>query len=427
MVRSLIDTQDETLTPVPPAEGGNVRVPSRSHRAWAVPLTVLALLVLAAVGIASLLPASLVARKQVPDPENPDVMVERTAPYARTPRSATPVDDRVSFAELEGKAEIDEDRAGDIYFVTISEPSQSVLSWWAAGGGSCEVVTECSAEPAIDFLTHEEKYGTQTPDQRRGISLQMMRTASQVAQYVALRALGYEDATIRPGNVVVRDLVCLEVADDGTCARSAPADEVLDPGDTLLRADGVTLETVDDLVAQLEEKQPGDTIELVIDRPGSGERTVEVELIASPDDPDRTIVGFLPFDTATVDLPIEIDIDTGAIGGPSAGLAFTLTLIDELSPGDLTGGNDVAVTGEIDLDGNVGAIGGLAQKVAAVKQMDIDYFLVPTDQGEEQLARARQIAGDDLEIIPVATLDEALAALEDIGGDPLVVEPRRAD
>jgi len=422
----LIDTQDETLTPGLPPPGGNVRVPRRIHRLWAIPLTVVGLLALAIVGIAALLPASLVAQKEVADPDDPDGRVEEAAPYARTPRTATPVDDRVSFGQLEGVVEVDQDRTGDIYFVTISEPSQSVLSWWAAGGRSCDVVTECSSEPAIDFLTHDEKYGTQTPSERRGISLQMMRTSSQVAQYVALRALGYTDATIQPGNVVVAELVCLEPDSDGSCARTAPADEVLDPGDTLLRADGVELNTVDDLVAQLEGRQPGDVVQLDIDRPGSGERSVEVPLIASPDDPERTIIGFLPFDTATVELPFEIAIDTGAVGGPSAGLAFTLTLIDELSPGDLTGGRDVAVTGAIELDGSVGAIGGLAQKVSAVEQEGVRHFIVPTAQGEEQLARARAIGGDDVEIIPVATLDEALAALERLGGDPLEVKPRTA-
>ena len=87
----------------------------------------------------------------------------------------------------------------------------------------------------------------------------MMRTSSQEAQYVALRALGYDDASIRPGEVVVEELVCLE---PGTveCARYAPADEVLDVGDTLLTADGVALDTVDDLVAQLADKEPGDTV-----------------------------------------------------------------------------------------------------------------------------------------------------------------------
>ena len=141
--------------------------------------------------------------------------------------------------------------------------------------------------------------------------------------------------------------------------------------------------------------------------------------MANPDDAGRAILGIVPFDTASVHLPFEVNIDTGEIGGPSAGLAFTLTLIDELSAGDLTGGANVAVTGEIALDGTVGAIGGLAQKVSAVRQAGVHTFLVPTAQGPEQIARAREIGGDAVEIVPVATLDEALAALRTLGGDPL--------
>lgn len=423
MVRSLIDTQDETLTPAPPPAGGMVRPPRPAHRLWAVPLTVVAVVVLAALAVTALAPASLVSRKQVPDPDVPEATVERAALYARTPRSAAPVDDRVSFGALEGIAEVDEDRRGDIYFVTIANPTQSVLSWWVAGGRSCDIVTECSAEPAIDFLTYDELYGNRTRSQERGISLQMMRTSGQVAQYVALRALGYDEATIRPGEVVVGEIVCLEPADDGSCATEAPAADVLEPGDTLLRLDGAPLATVDDLVAALVGKVPGDTVQIDIERYEGGERTVEVTLAASPTEPERTIVGIVPFDTASVSLPFEIAFDTDSIGGPSAGVAFTLTLIDELSPGDLTGGNDVAVTGEIGLEGEVGAIGGLAQKVSAVRQAGVPYFIVPTAQGPETLARAREIAGGEVEIIPVATLDEALAALERIGGDPLVAAP----
>lgn len=385
---------------------------------WSVPLTVVSLLALVVISVAAMVPASLRGTKEIRDPDhNGDVVVKPT-PYARTPRSATPVDDRVSFGELEGLAEVDEDRQGDIYFVTVSEPAQSVLSWWVAGGSSCGQPGECSSEPVIDFMTHVERFGTQTPDQRRGISLQMMRTSSQVAQYVALQALGFDDARIEPGAVVVGELVCLQEDAQG-CARYAPADQVLDPGDTILSLDGTTLATVDDLVAQLAGKQPGDVAHLTIDRPGHGEETVDVPLIASPDDASRTIIGIVPFDTASVHLPFEIDIDTGAIGGPSAGLAFTLTLIDELSPGDLTGGLDVAVTGEIGLDGTVGAIGGLPQKVSAVKQMGVHYFLVPASQND--LERARSVAGDDVEIIPVATLEDALAALQRLGGAPIEV------
>ena len=135
-VRSLIDTQDETLTPVPPPVAGTVRTPSPRHRVWAVPLAAVAMLALVAVALAALVPARFVARKQVPDPDVPGATVEAPANYARTPRTATPVDDRVSFSDLEGSAEVDTDRRGDIYFVTISNPTQSALSWWVAGGRS---------------------------------------------------------------------------------------------------------------------------------------------------------------------------------------------------------------------------------------------------------------------------------------------------
>jgi PDZ domain-containing protein len=160
-----------------------------------------------------------------------------------------------------------------------------------------------------------------------------------------------------------------------------------------------------------------------IERPGEGETEVDVELTASPDDPDRTIVGFYPFDTRVVELPFELDIDTGSIGGPSAGLAFTLTLIDELTPGELTGGGRVAVTGTIELDGSVGAIGGLRQKASAVAQTGVDVFIVPAAQSEEDIAAAQEAGGPDLRIIPVATLEDAIMVLEELGGDPIPPPP----
>ncbi|NCX59666.1 MAG: PDZ domain-containing protein, partial [Actinobacteria bacterium] len=90
--------------------------------------------------------------------------------------------------------------------------------------------------------------------------------------------------------------------------------------------------------------------------------TVQVELIAAPDDSGRTIIGIMPRDTRTVKTPFEIGIDTDSIGGPSGGLAFTLALLDELSSGSLTGGTKVAVTGTINGDETVGAIGAVRQK-----------------------------------------------------------------
>jgi PDZ domain-containing protein len=398
------DTQIETI--VVPATAstarGDVRPPRARDRWWAIPLLVLGIAVLAGIGVLAVLPSSLVAEE--PNPRTGD---EQATPYARTPASAEAVADRVTFGDLQGQA-TQYPPTGDIYFVTVTEPSQSVLSWLVGRD-----------EPAVQFLTEEEKYGVQTPEQRRVLALESMRTAAQVAQYVALQAVGY-DVELVPGDVLIQQMVCLEPNEEGTdCMRWSPSDEQLDPGDRLLAIDGVELEGVEDITAQLAGKRPGDHVDITIDRPDAGEMTVTVELTRSPTEPERTIVGFVPFDTRRVELPFELDIDTGQIGGPSAGLAFTLTLIDELTPGELTGGADVAVTGTIELDGSVGAIGGLRQKASAVEQVGVEVFLVPASQGEDDIATAERAAGGDVRLVPVATLQEALDALEALGGDPI--------
>ncbi len=399
MVRSVTDT---TTDIVPSVED----VVASRNRWWAWSMAGLGVAILAVIGVASLLPATLVSEK-----ENQRTGEMDPTPYALTPASADPVNDRIEFGELPDGVERFE-TANDFHFVTVTSPSQSVLSWFAGRN-----------DPAIDFLTEEDKFGVRTPSQRREFNLQMMRTAEQEAQYVALTTLGY-DVEITPGEVIVQDVLCKTPADDGECAEWFPSDEQIDPADRILEADGVELESVEDLSDVLADKEPGDTIELMIDRPGEGESEVTVELSASPDDPERTIIGFVPFDTRAITLPFEVDIRTDDIGGPSAGLAFTLAMIDELSPGDLTGPQDVAVTGTIALDGSVGAIGGLTQKVSAVHQHGVEVFLVPASQAEldnpERLQRLRDAGRNEVEIIPVATLDEALAVLEELGGDPLV-------
>jgi PDZ domain-containing protein len=411
------DTRTSTLpagetSPEPPAarletfpeaaERIGLVLPSRSHRWWSIPFVVVAFLVLTVVGVASVLPAEWIASK-----ENQRLGVDQGTPFARTPASAQPVDDRIVFGDLGDRAQ-QYPPAGDIFFVTVTEPSQSVLSWLVGRD-----------EPAIQFLTNEEKFGVQTPQQRRRFALESMRTSEQVAQYVALQRVGF-DVSLTAGDVLIQDMVCLEANEDGSeCLTWSPSDQVLDPGDRILEVDGQVVDGVEDLTRILAGLRPGDVVPMRIDRPEVGQLDVDVELTVSPTEPDRTIVGFFPFDTRRVELPFELDIDTGSIGGPSAGLAFTLTLIDELTPGELTGGGSVAVTGTIELDGTVGAIGGLRQKASAVAQAGVDVFIVPAAQGEADLEAARRAGGDDLEIITVATLDEALAVLESLGGDPI--------
>ena len=111
--------------------------------------------------------------------------------------------------------------------------------------------------------------------------------------------------------------------------------------------------------------------------------------------------------------PYEIAIDSGKVGGPSAGLAFTLAVIDLLTPGELTGGIEIAATGEVQDDGRIGQVGGVPQKTASVRDDGIELFLVPAANFEA----AAEMAGDSLEVVAVETLDDALRALAELGGN----------
>lgn len=110
--------------------------------------------------------------------------------------------------------------------------------------------------------------------------------------------------------------------------------------------------------------------------------------------------------------PVAVRLDTSDVGGPSAGLAFTLAVIDRLTRGELTGGRRVAATGTIALDGTVGRVGGTVQKAVAVRDAGYEVFLVPADERAEIAGRV----GDDVEVIGVATLQDALDALASLGG-----------
>jgi PDZ domain-containing protein len=111
-----------------------------------------------------------------------------------------------------------------------------------------------------------------------------------------------------------------------------------------------------------------------------------------------------------------VTIDSGRVGGPSAGLAFTLGLLDVMTPGSLTGGLSIATTGTMELDGRVGLVGGVPQKVEAARRQGVQLMLVPTDEIEE----ARRHA-DGLRIEPVDDLDDALDVLTTVGGGNAVL------
>lgn len=189
---------------------------------------------------------------------------------------------------------------------------------------------------------------------------------------------------------------------------------VLAAGDRIVAIDAVSVDSFETLVGELADRRSGD--EVVVEAIRVGDDGEEV-LISEP-----VTLGVRVLDSAGIsqaatqlrdtELPFEVGFSTDDIGGPSAGLAFTLTVLDVLTDGDLTGGANVVVTGTIDRDGNVGPIGGVRQKAYAARDGDADIFLVP----EANLAEAREAVGD-LRIEAVSTLDDALEIIAGFGGN----------
>lgn len=274
-------------------------------------------------------------------------------------------------------------------------------------------------DPYVQVNTYEEQFGDRTPTSSRRLGYQAMFGAKQVAEYVAMKRLGL-DAQFTEGAIVIEELVC-----EGAPKKNSACEE-LEIGETIIEVDGVETPTLSKLLELLPTLKIGRTVDVTVipySPPGTvdtpDQETRKVQIMASPDDTSRPIIGFIPADTRVVKLPFEVNISTPDIGGPSAGLAFTLSLLDELTDGDLMGNGRVAATGTINEDGAVGAIGALVQKAVAVRDAGATLFLVPAGQSDAEVAAARKAAGSSVRIVQVASLDDALRALRRNGGDRL--------
>lgn len=256
----------------------------------------------------------------------------------------------------------------------------------------------------VDVVPEEVIRGDRDPDENRRYNAQLMDTSKLLATAVALDHLGYEVA-VRTSGAVVRQI-----------AADAPAAAVLELDDVIVAVDGQPVDSPDEVGALLQPGGPGATHRLTVERPPGGDTTVELEIatIPAPEEPTRAIIGIAVEDRLVgADLPFDVLIDSGTVGGPSAGLAFTLAVIDVLTPGELTGGHLVATTGTIRLDGSVGPVGGAAQKAVGVREAGYEVFLVPQAEVDE----VRAAVGDDLTVVGVSTLADALEALNALGGN----------
>lgn len=242
----------------------------------------------------------------------------------------------------------------------------------------------------------------------------VVRREGETDEEYRTRQLGLMDAAVQRALAVAFDRLGLDPGEVRFRIESVlggfPASQVLEPGDFVLEVDGVPMDAIDVIRGQLEGRSPGDTVDLTIERNGEV-MDVTVELGESTDEETgepRTVVGITigPF----IDPPAEIN--TNNVGGPSAGMMYTLAIIDLLSEGDLTKGHVVAGTGTIEADGSIGGIGGVRQKVVAAEAAGADYMLVPESNFQDALTADR----DTIELVSVATIDDALRFFE--GLDP---------
>ena len=351
-----MDTTEESLTA--DQEGPPPAPPSpRSSRRWAVALVTLSLV---------LLGLGVVAR------------------YVQLPYDTlAPGSARAVNGVIEVKGHPTYPPQGKLFYTTVAvrervNPYEALAGW---------------IDPAVEVIPETKVRGTVPPDQFQRMNVEAMADSKTTAQVLALRQLGF--ANLGVGAEVV------EVQPD------MPAAPVLRPHDVIVAIDGKPVSNSSDAVTAIRARAPGDTLQMRVTRGDAPPADVSAVLAEGEGKP---LLGVRL--STKIQLPFEINIDSGRVVGPSAGLAYGLELLDLLTPGELTGGSAVAVTGELLTDGTVGAVGGVAQKAVTVRRAGIKVFIVP--KANENEARAN--AGDGLEVRGVATFEEALKALGSLDG-----------
>lgn len=292
-------------------------------------------------------------------------------------------------AQVTVSGESVDDTSGEVLLLFVRQRSQ--VNGWR--------YIQAKLDDDIDLLDEEAIAGGLPPQDYNALNEAQMLESQLHAKKVALETLGFDVPEV-DGVLVL-----------GTFP-GAPAEAVLEPKDVIVEANGTPLASTPDLFEVMDDVAPGEDVELSVRR--EGEETVVTVGTEEQGNTGRAVMGVVPDRHPAHEFPVDIEIDTGSISGPSAGLAMTISVLDALSPADLTGGLVVAATGEIGPDGEVLVIGGIGQKTVSARANGADLMLVPEGEIEEARARAK-----GLKVVGVADIDDALAALEAAGGEPL--------
>lgn len=318
--------------------------------------------------------------------------------YAMSPG---PVSDVSDFIEVEDRATTTE---GELMFLTVSLQEVNVIEWMAA-----------KLDSRVDLAPREViRPAGVSQEELRIQNLNLMNRSKENAKFVALTYLGYEVTYDGSGALI-----------NSTIEGSA-ADGALEIGDVIVAVDGEPVEFSTNAVDLIGGRSPGEELTLTIQRADPDDRnavdTFDVTLTLGPyrfvdedgnvlDDPDRGMVGVLLTDAPVeVVFPVDVEIDNQNIGGPSAGMMFTLEIIDSLTEDDITHGRRIAGTGTIDAEGNVGPIGGMRQKTYGAIDAGAQYLLVPAGNYDEAISAA----GDDITVVRIETIEDAMTFLNSL-------------
>jgi PDZ domain-containing protein len=276
-----------------------------------------------------------------------------------------------------------EDKQGGIYYVAVFERRASLLERLIPG-----------IREGTTLVQHDELTPPGVTDRQRVEADRLdMRLSQQVASAVALRSLGYK---VRIQEEGVR--VALVYGMTHAAGK-------LEPDDVIVGADGRRVRSTIDLHEILARHKVGDVVRITFVRKGV-RHAVRIATSADLFDNTRAIIGIQPQPALDLRTPFQIKFDLGNVGGPSAGLAFALQIVQERGR-DVDHGYRVAATGVIAPDGEVGAIGGMKQKTYGARQAHVDVFLVPAGDNYRE---ARKYA-HGLRIFPVKTFQQALHVL----------------
>ena len=228
-----------------------------------------------------------------------------------------------------------------------------------------------------------------SPAQVEAANAEMMSESQVVAAATALRALGRTVTT----HVAIADVPA-----------GGPSEGILEKDDVLVSVDGRVATDSTAVREAVQAHQPGEDVTVVVRRDGT-EKTLTVR---TGDSGGTAVIGVLL--RTDYDLPVTVTLNTGQVGGPSAGLMFSLAIYDTLTPGALTGGRRIAGTGTIEDDGSVGPISGIRQKMVGARQAGAQWFLSPQGDCSDALGHVP----DGMTLLKVTSFDDALAAVEGI-------------